>query len=84
MNIMICRTGIEQVIGLMFRRTPTIAIFPLKRPGTVVIHTWFMFYPIDIYLLDVDCNIIETKRNVKSFSFYKSRSKPKYILEVPV
>ncbi len=84
MNTITCKTRFQQLIGLMFRRNPTIAILQFNRPLKATIHTWFMFYAIDIYFYNSNDELIETKKNLKPFSYYKSNSKAKYILEVPV
>ena len=83
MNIIICKTRIQHILGLMFCRTPTIAILQFNKPLQVIIHIWFMFYAIDIYYIDNNSKIIETKSNLKPFSHYKPKHKAKYIVEIP-
>ena len=83
MNSIICKTRLQQALGLMFHRTPAIAILQFNRPLKATIHTWFMFYAIDIYFYDSNDNLIEIKKNLKPFSHYTPEHKAKYIIEVP-
>ena len=43
---------------------------------------FFVFFPIDILFLDKNKKIIEIKKNFRPFSFYKSREKAKYVVEI--
>ena len=46
------------------------------------LHMFFVFFPIDVLFLDKDKKIIEIKRNFKPFSFYKSKEKAMYVVEI--
>ena len=77
-------TKLAHLRGLMFRITPTIAIFQFNKPQKVSIHTWFMLYPINVYFLDSDAQLIKTKLNLRPFSHYNPGIRSQYIVEIPI
>jgi uncharacterized protein len=81
-NPIICRTFLSQARGLMFRK-PQDLIMIFKKPKRVSLHNFFVFYPIDIFLLNENKEIIEIKRNFKPFTFYNSKNHAKYVVETP-
>ena len=78
----ICSNIVSQAHGLMLSRKKT-ALFVFKNPRTITIHTWFMFYPIDLYFLDKNKQVIEVKKNMRPWSIYRAKNKASYLLEVP-
>lgn len=48
----------------------------------VRLHSWFVFYPIDVLVLDKDKKIIEIKKNFKPFGFWSSKREGKYVVEL--
>lgn len=54
-------TPAAQMIGLMFRRQPPLDhafVFPLNRPKTVFVNTFFMRFAIDVTVLDAAGGVI--------------------------
>ena len=51
-------------------------------PRKVSLHMFFVFYPIDVLLLDSNKKIVEIKRNFKPFTFWKSSKRGKYVVEL--
>lgn len=43
---------------------------------------FFVFYPIDVLLLNRNKEIVEIKRNLKPFTFWNSKTKGKYVVEL--
>lgn len=77
----ICPTFFSQLRGLMFRpRKNLIMIFPEEK--TISLHTFFVFYPIDVLILDGDKKIIEIKRDFKPFTLWNAQKKGKYVVEL--
>ena len=64
------------------RRHNLVMVFPEERK--VKLHNWFVFYPIDVLFLDKQKKIIEIKENFKPFTFYYSKKKASYVVELPV
>ena len=64
---------------------PKNLIFDLKRETRIgaIIHMFFVFYPIDVYWLDKNKNIIEKRENVKPFTIAIPKNKARYIVEIP-
>jgi len=80
-----CRSVFSKAKGLMFS-------FPIKNNGLVFVfdmekridlHMFFVFYPIDLIFLDKNKRIIEMKDKFMPFTFYTSRKKAKYTIELP-
>lgn len=81
----ICKSHLKQSSGLMWRwpKKPFAYIFPFKRKRRVGITMWFVFYPIDIILLDENNEIIEVVEHLKPFTNYFSKNKIKCFIELP-
>ncbi len=47
-----------------------------------IIHMFFVFYPIDIILLNKNKKVVELKQNLIPFSIYHPKNKAKYIIEL--
>ena len=53
-----------------------------KEPKRVSLHNFFVFYPIDIILLNKNKEVIEIKQNFRPFTFWKSKNKAQYVIEL--
>ena len=74
--------GILQAKGLMFSGKKA-AVFPFSVPRKVSLHTLFVFYPIDILLLDSKFKVLEIKEKLEPFAFFTSKNKANYVIELP-
>ncbi len=43
---------------------------------------FFVFYPIDVLLLNQNKEIVEIKHNFRPFTFWNSKEKGKYVVEL--
>ena len=43
---------------------------------------FFVFYPIDVLILDENKKVVEIKRNFKPFTVWNSKEKGKYVVEI--
>lgn len=78
----IMATGfLSQARGLMFRRKQNLIII-LPQEQKVSLHMFFVFYPIDVLILDEQKKIVEIKRNFRPFTFWTSPQKGKYVVEL--
>lgn len=67
--------------GLMFsKRRNLVMVFSEERK--VKLHNWFVFYPIDVLVLDSSKRIVEIKKGFKPFSFWNSVNVGKYVVEL--
>ena len=57
-------------------------IFKFKRDKIISLHMFFVFYPIDVLFLDKNKIVVDTKENFKPFTFYKSKKKAMYAIEL--
>ena len=42
---------------------------------------FFVFFPINVYVLDSDKRVVEIKKNFKPFTVWNSSEKGKYVME---
>lgn len=76
-----CKNILSQSLGLMFRRKQNLIMeFPKERK--ISLHMFMVFYSIDVLLLDENKRIVEIKRDLKPFSFWNSKEKGRYIIEL--
>ncbi|KYC44767.1 MAG: hypothetical protein APG12_01098 [Candidatus Methanofastidiosum methylothiophilum] len=83
------RNFFELSRGLMFRKDITGSneayIFVLNRERKAAITMLFVFFSIDVIWLDSKFEVIDSKENVKSFSFHTGhKGKAKYFIEMPL
>ena len=52
------------------------------RERNISLHNFFVFYPLDVLLLNEKKEIVEIKRNFKPFTFWSSKEKGKYVVEL--
>ena len=71
----------SQARGLMFRKKQNlIMIFPEER--IISLHNFFVFYPLEIIVLDKDKRVVEIRKNFKPFTFWTSSEKGQYLIEL--
>ena len=64
----------------MFKpKSNLLMIFPEEQK--ISLHMFFVFYPIDVLVVDKNKKIIEIKRNFEPFTLWKSKKEGKYIIE---
>lgn len=76
-----CKSLFSQAKGLMFSKRKNL-MFVFDKEKIISIHTWFVFFPIDVVFLDKDMKLVESVENLKPFRFYKSKNKAKYMIEI--
>lgn len=47
----------------------------------IQLHNCFVFFPIDVVVLDKDKTVVEIKRNFRPFTFWNSTQKGMYLVE---
>ena len=83
------RNFFELSRGLMFRKDISESneayIFVLDRERKAAITMMFVFFSIDVVWLNSKFEVVDTKENVKSFSFHTGhKDKAKYFIEMPL
>ena len=72
----------SQCWGLMFSCRKKNLVMVFKKEKKISLHNWFVFYPLDLLLLDKNKKIIEIKKRFKPFYFWNSQKKGKYLIEL--
>src|SRR3989338_2745158 len=75
-------TFLQQALGLMFRIQKHNLIMTFPSPRKISLHNFFVFYPLDILILNQHKQIIELKHNFKPFTFYTANNNAKYVIEL--
>ncbi|MHB8093686.1 MAG: DUF192 domain-containing protein [Candidatus Aminicenantales bacterium] len=78
-RVVLSRFG--QLKGLMFS-APRPLVFDLGREKPVWMHMMFVFYPIDVVLLDEGFRAVAVKPGFRPFAVYVPGIKARYILEL--
>lgn len=65
----------------MFRRKQNL-IMTFNQDQKVSLHMIFVFFPIDVLILNQNKEIVVIKRNFKPFTFWNSKEKGKYVVEL--
>ena len=76
--------GISKYTGLMFSKKikDKALVFEFKKERIALIHMFFVFFAIDLIYLDENKKIVELKKNLKPFSYYRPTNKAKYVVEL--
>ena len=77
----ICKSILSQARGLMFRKKQNLVMI-LPKEKKISLHMCFVFFPIDVLILNKNKKIVEIKKNFKPFSSWTSKKKGKYIVEL--
>ena len=80
-NEIVCSSLWSQGRGLMFRRKQNL-IMDLANVRKIKLHNFFVFYSIDVLLVDVNMRVVEIKKGFKPFTFWNSNEKAKYCVEL--
>ncbi|MBI2151338.1 DUF192 domain-containing protein [Candidatus Woesearchaeota archaeon] len=77
----VCKTLSSQIRGLMFRKKQNLVmIFKEERP--ISLHNFFVFFPLEIVLLNKNNRVIEIKLKFLPFTLWNSDKKAKVLLEI--
>ena len=79
-KIKLCKSLLSQCRGLMFSKKENL-LFINKKEKTINLHMFFVFFPIDIFYLDRNYQILKKIRAYPFQPFIKG-VKAKYILEL--
>ena len=83
-NYKLCDDILSKFIGLMFsRKLNKVLIFKFNKGHKISLHMMFVFYPIDVLFLNKNKIVVDKKENFKPFTFYKSKKKAMYAIELP-
>lgn len=72
---------LKQAFGLMFKRRKNL-IMTFKQPRKICLHNFFVFYLLEIIVLDEKKKVVEVKKNFRPFTFWRSQQKGRYLLEL--
>ncbi len=80
-NCTVCKSFLSKAKGLMFSK-PKNLVFVFDRKEKISLHTFFVFFPIDVLFLDEKRRVVEHTQ-MKPFTFYTPKNKVKYVVELP-
>ncbi len=79
---LICKSVLSQARGLMFRRKKQNLVMVFSQERKIGLHNCFVFYPINVLVLDSTKRIVEIRKNFRPFQFWNGQKKGKYVVEL--
>lgn len=76
-----CNTLFSQARGLMFSPRKNL-VMKFKSERKISLHNFFVFYPIDVLILNEKKKVVEIKENFLPFTFWKAGKRGKYVVEL--
>lgn len=77
----LCKSIASQSLGLIFSK-PKSLVFEFEKEKIISLHMLFVFYPIDVLFLDKSKIVVDKKENFSPFTFYTSKKKAMYAIEM--
>jgi len=71
----------RQALGLMFSKKKNLLMI-FNKSKRISLHNFFVFYPLEIVVLDEKKKVVEIKKKFLPFTFWNSKQKGKYLLEL--
>lgn len=78
---LVCKNIFSQARGLMFRKKQNLVMI-FDQEKKIDLHNFFVFFPLDVLILDETGKIVEIKRNFRPFTFWNSKEKGRYVVEL--
>ena len=80
----LCNDVFSKSVGLMLSADKNKSLaFKFSKERIISLHMLFVFYPIDVLFLDSNKIAVDKKENFIPFTFYKSKKKAMYAIELP-
>ena len=81
----IADSALGRAVGLMFSKpTQSAMILRFGREMLISLHTYFVFFPIDIMFIDSRLRVVEMVSAMQPFTTYSAKRKASYVVELPV
>ncbi|MBI4441070.1 DUF192 domain-containing protein [Candidatus Woesearchaeota archaeon] len=80
-KVILAKTIFAKARGLMFAK-PQALLMAFAKPQYISLHTFFVFFPLQVYYLDATLKVME-QTVMQPFTFYSPSHLAQYILEVP-
>lgn len=84
-KIQVYHTIFSKFVGLRFHNKiiDSAYVFPFDEPLKVGLDMFFVHFIIDVVFLDNNKKIVEIKKNFLPYTFYKSKEKVSFVVELP-
>lgn len=80
----IADSAIGRAVGLMFSKpTESAMILRFGKETAVSLHTYFVFFPIDVLFVDSRLRVVEMVQAMQPFTTYSAKGKASYVVELP-
>ncbi|RMF54709.1 hypothetical protein D6745_04475 [Candidatus Woesearchaeota archaeon] len=81
----VCNNFFSKMLGIMFRKKleNSCYVFTFKKPSRVDIHSFFVFHPFDLVLLDENSRIVEIKESFMPWRVFIPKKRAKVFIELP-
>ncbi|MBT4446392.1 hypothetical protein HOA92_06105 [archaeon] len=82
-NLVHAKSFWQQAIGLMFHQKQDLIMY-FNQERTISLHNFFVFFPLEIIILNEKKQVIEIRKEFRPFTFYRARNKGFYCIELAV
>ena len=80
----IADSALGRAVGLMFSKpTQSAMVLRFGREIPISLHTYFVFFPIDIMFLSSKLQVVEMVSAMQPFTTYSAKSRASYVVELP-
>lgn len=77
-------SALGRAVGLMFSKpTQSAMILRFGKETPISLHTYFVFFPIDIMLVDSRLRVVEMVQAMQPFTTYSAKGKASCVVELP-
>jgi uncharacterized membrane protein (UPF0127 family) len=77
----VCSNLYLQALGLMFSRKQNLVMI-FKSEKKISLHNFFVFYPIEVIVLNKNKEVIEINQHFRPFTFWNSSGFGMYLIEL--
>ena len=84
-KVVLRKSYLSKAFGLMFRFSlkDEAHIFFFEKEKIIPLHMLFVFTPIDVVFLNKNKRVVEAKKLLSPFSFFRPSAKAMYVVELP-
>ncbi|MBR9676060.1 DUF192 domain-containing protein [Candidatus Woesearchaeota archaeon] len=84
-KIVRCDGFLSKALGLRFKKriVDSAYVFSFKKLVNVSLDMFFVHFRIDVLFLDKNKRVVEIKKGFKPYSFYRSKNRVVFVVELP-
>ena len=80
-NFILAKSVWRKALGLMFHKKANLIMY-FKESTSISLHNFFVFYPLEVIILDAQKKVVEIKKTFHPFTLYTAKEKGIYCVEL--